>query len=60
LGIQASAPSSLNFGVEPSEFSAVIADLELPIDVSLLRVRFLRPDADFGLQEFQLSDVAAA
>jgi hypothetical protein len=42
------------------EFSAGIIDLELPVDATLLRVRFLRPDADFDLQKFQVADPATA
>jgi hypothetical protein len=36
-----SAASSLDFGVQPFEFSASVVDLELPIDATLLGVGFL-------------------
>ena len=33
---EASAPSSLNFGVEPLQFHAGVFDAELPVDAALL------------------------
>ena len=53
-----SAPSGLNFGVEAFQFLTSIVNLELPIDPSLLGVRFVGPDADLGLQNRKLSDPA--
>jgi hypothetical protein len=38
-----SAPSSLNFGVEPLQLHAGVFDAELPVDAALVGIGFLRP-----------------
>ena len=55
-----SAPSSLNFGVEPPQFHAGVFDAELPVDAALLGIGFLRPSCAFGLQFGQFTDAAIA
>ena len=45
--LPASAPSSLDFGVEFFEFCACVFDGELPIDATLFGVGFLGPGLDF-------------
>jgi len=52
----ASASSSLDFGVQSFQFSAGVADFELPVDTALLGVGFLRPSADFCLQHFHVTE----
>lgn len=54
----ASAPSSLDFGIEPFQLHPGIFDAELPIDAALVGVRFVRPSGDFSLQFTQLTDAA--
>jgi hypothetical protein len=56
----ASASSSLDFGVQSFEFSAGVADFELPVDAALLGIGFLRPNADFCLQRFHVTDPPVA
>jgi hypothetical protein len=56
MGIQASASSSLDFGVEAFQFRAGVLDAKLPIDTALLGVGLVGPHADCGLQFGQLSD----
>src|SRR6266852_7979797 len=55
-----SAPSSLNFGVEPLQFHAGVFDAELPVNAALLGIGFLGPSCDFGLQFGQCTDAAIA
>ena len=58
LGIQASAPSNLNFRVEPLQFSAGLLDGKLPVDGSLLDVCSGGPGSDFRLQSHDVGDAA--
>ena len=55
-----SAPSSLDFGVEPFQFHAGVFDTKLPIDTTLFAVRLVRPGCNFSLQYGQCTDAAVA
>src|SRR6266566_3485589 len=56
----ASAPSSLDFGVESFQFHAGVFDTKLPIDAALFGVRLVRPGCNFSLQYGQFTDAAVA
>ena len=56
----ASAPSSLDFGVEPFQFHAGVFDTKLPIDTALFAVCLVRPGCNFSLQYGQCTDAAVA
>ena len=60
LKIPPSAPSSLDFGVEPFQFHAGVFDTKLPIDTTLFAVRLVRPGCNFSLQYGQCTDAAVA
>jgi hypothetical protein len=53
-----SAPSSLNFGVEPLQFHAGVFDVAWPVDAALVGIGFLGPQSDFGLQFCPLTEAA--
>src|SRR5438045_971284 len=53
-----SASSTLNLGVQQSQFGAGVVDFELPVYPALFGIRFVRPDPDFGLQYCQFADAA--
>src|SRR4051812_7340321 len=55
-----SAPSSLDFGVEPLQFHPGVFDAELPVDTALLGIRFVRPRCDLELKVDQFTDAAVA
>src|SRR6202171_4294708 len=55
-----SAPSSLNFGVEPLPFHPGVFDAELPVTAALLRIRFVGPRRDLELKVSQFTDAAVA
>src|SRR3954454_22977457 len=55
-----SAPSSLDFGVEPLPFDPGVFDAELPVDAALLGIRFVRPRCDLELKVDQFTDAAVA
>ena len=58
--ICSSAPSSLDFGVEPFQFHAGVFDAELPVHAPLLCVGFVGPSRDFLLQFDQIADATVA
>ena len=58
--LRPSASSSFDFGVQPFQFSAGVVDFELPVHATLLGIGFLRPNADFCLQRFHVTDPPAA
>jgi hypothetical protein len=58
--VRPSAPSSLNFGVEPLQFYPSVFDAELPVDAALLGIRFVRPRCDLELKLDQFTDAAVA
>ena len=54
-----SASSSLNFWVQSLQFSPGVVDFELPVDATLFRVGFFRPDGDLGLENFEFAEATA-
>jgi len=48
---QASASSTLNFGVQSLQFRSGVVDFELPVDAALLSVGLVGPDPDLGLEQ---------
>ena len=44
--LQASASSTLNFGVQSLQFRSGIVDFELPVDAALLGVGLVGPEPD--------------
>ena len=48
--VTASAPSSLDLGVESLQLHTRILDAELPVHTPLFRIRLVGPDRDFPLQ----------